>query len=171
MTTFIVMAPPDVPLPVSREADADRLVFVPDRFSIPAFAFSLIWIVFHRMWLVLLAYLTVTLVLELTALAIGDLAPAIAAFAVSLAFAFEAQSLRRWSLERKGYRVAGMVCGSDQEEAELRFFRSVGQAVRTPAPDVPDEPGPRRFALPAGITPRIGTEHVVGMTLGRGQRR
>ncbi|SHM89256.1 DUF2628 domain-containing protein [Roseibium suaedae] len=163
-STYYVMAPPDLKDPVASPHEADRLVFVPDRFSWPAFAFSIIWILWNRLWLVLLGYLVVTLVLETAAAVTGGAAPMVAGLAVSILFGFEANSLRRWSMERAGWRVLGLACGSDETEAELRFFhamqnKAAGKAVvrETPAPIV-------RLS---GIIPRIGTERVVGLPLGQ----
>ncbi|MTI01130.1 DUF2628 domain-containing protein [Roseibium sp. RKSG952] len=173
MTTYFVMAPPDVRTPVASAHQADRLVFVPDRFSALAFVFSLIWIVLNRMWLVLLAYLVITLVLEIAASGIGGLAPSIAAAAVALAFGFEAHSLKRWSLERKGWKTLAMVCGDDREEAELRFFRNLADRSSQPAASTTDTADfkPNQTTRPAGIVPRVGTEQVVGLTLRPEPRR
>lgn len=164
MSTYYVMAPPDMKDPVASPHEADRLVFLPDRFSWAAFAVSLVWIVWHRMWLVLLGYLTVTLTLELAAAFAGGLAPAVAAFAVSLLFGFEANGLRRWTMERGGWRLLGLACGADQTEAELRFFQGL-QAKASGLSPAGEAPAP--IVRPSGIVPRIGTETVVGLTLGR----
>ena len=164
MSTYMVMAPPDVRDPAASPEAADRLVFIADRFSWSAFCFSVIYLLWHRMWLVLLGYLVVATALELSAAIIGDAAPAVATIAVSLLFAFEANGLRRWTLERKGWRMVAVACGADVEEAELRFFRGLEHGkTDTQAPP------PHPTAPP--ILPRIGTEHVVGLTFGQETRR
>ncbi|MTI44372.1 uncharacterized protein DUF2628 [Roseibium hamelinense] len=165
MTTYFVMAPPGAATGRANFRTAEKYIFVPDRFSVPAFAFSLIWIVFHRMWLVLLGYLVLTLALEIAASAIGDLSPMVAAFAISAVFGLEAQALRRWSLERKGYSVVGMVCGSDQEEAELRFFRKLEAHPAATHVHRAAQPDASWSPAPGGIVPRVGREQVVGLTL------
>ena len=162
----MVMAPPDVNDPSASPETADRLVFIADRFSWFAFGFALIYLLWHRMWLVLLGYLVVATALELAASTTGDAAPAVATFAISLLFAFEANGLRRWTLERKGWRMIAITCGADVEEAELRFFRGLEQGT-TEEPATP--PSPHSTATP--IIPRIGTEHVVGLTFGQETRR
>ncbi len=164
MSTYYVMAPPDLKDPVASPHEADRLVFVPDRFSWGAFLISIVWIVWHRMWLVLLGYLLVTLTLELAAAFAGGIAPAIAAFAVAVLFGVEGNGLRRWTLERRGWRLMGLACGSDQTEAELRFFQGL-QAKSTGRFPVMEPPAP--VVRASRMIPRIGTETVVGLTLGR----
>ena len=54
MSTYVVMAPPEFQDLAGDPREGDRLLFVPDRFSVLAFAFSFIWMLVHRMWLVLL---------------------------------------------------------------------------------------------------------------------
>lgn len=166
MSTFVVMAPPEFDDVAGDPNQTDRLEFVPDGFSTLAFLFSLIWLLVHRMWLVLLGYLAVTLAVELLALAVSEEAMAVVALVIALLFAFEAQALRRWSLERKGWRVVGIVDADSKAAAELRFLHKAAdhlspermrQSVRRPAP--------------SPIVPRIGSEQVVGLTLGPENRQ
>ena len=128
MSTYVVMAPPEFQDLAGDPRESDRLLFVPDRFSVLAFVFSFIWMLVYRMWMVLLGYLALTLIIELLALALGNQATGIVALTISLLFGFEAQALRRWSLERKGWRVVGIVDGASPAEAELRFLNK--EAVR-----------------------------------------
>ncbi|GGB40448.1 hypothetical protein GCM10011316_10650 [Roseibium aquae] len=172
-TTFYVMAPPDADPDITAAETAERLVFVPDRFSILAFAFSVPWMLVHRMWFVLLGYLALTLAIELVAFWTVGAAAGVAALAVSFAFGLEAQGLRKWSLERKGYRQVGLVAAGDLEEAEIRFFHGTLSARSGPQSGG-EEDGPVRSA-PARVAgwpvPRIGSEQVIGLTLGRETRR
>src|SRR5262245_8824614 len=45
-----------------------------------------------------------------------------ASLAISVLFAFEASDLRTASLERRGYRLAGVASGRDRVDAERAFF-------------------------------------------------
>lgn len=162
MSTYVVMAPPEFQDLAGDPRESDRLLFVPDRFSVLAFVFSFIWMLVHRMWLVLLAYLALTLVMEIVALSLGSEATGILALTISLLFGFEAQALRRWSLERKGWRVVGIVDGANPAEAELRFLNK--EAVRMAPEPAQSEPPVRPARAP--IVPRVGSERVVGLTLG-----
>lgn len=163
MTTYVVMAPPEFDDLNGDPAQIDRLEFVPDRFSALAFLFSIIWLLVNRMWLVLLGYLALTLVVELLALAIGGEAMGIAAVLMSLLFGFEAHALRRWSLNRNGWRTLGVIDGAGREEAEIRFFHSYAEG-NSISPVYSDRQRPR--SAPEPIIPRIGSEQVVGLTLG-----
>ncbi len=161
MTTYVVMAPPEFENLAGDPADTDRLTFVPDRFSALAFLFSFFWLLAHRMWLVLLAYLAIVLAVELLALAVNPDIMGVVAFFAALLFAIEAQALRRWSLERKGWRVLGLVEGRDLEEAELSFLHKEAAQLEQPLQSVaPAQP------TTTPIVPRVGSEQVIGLTLG-----
>jgi len=166
MSTFVVMAPPEYDDVAGDPNQTDRLEFVPDRFSVLAFLFSLIWLLVHRMWLVLLGYLGVTLVIELLALSVSQEAMGVVAFVIAILFAHEAQALRRWSLERKGWRVVGIVDAAGKDEAELRFLHKAADHL---SPDRMQPP--RERPAPSPIVPRIGSEQVVGLTLGPESRQ
>ncbi|GAA0784683.1 DUF2628 domain-containing protein [Roseibium denhamense] len=163
MTTFVVMAPPDFETLAGDPRQTDKLQFVPDRFSPLAFVFSIVWMLVHRLWLVLLGYLAITLVIEIVALSINEAAMAVAALAISLLFGFEAQALRRWSLGRKGWRTLGVVDAVNRDEAEIRFFH--GEARKLDPVYQSVEKKTQRAAREP-IVPRIGSERVVGLTLG-----
>ena len=47
-------------------------------------------------------------------------------------FALEANGLRRWTLERRGYVLVGVVEGRTLEEAERRFFAEAGATPTSP---------------------------------------
>ncbi len=161
MNTFVVMAPPEFDDVGGDPHQTERLAFVPDRFSVLAVLFSVFWLVVHRMWLVLLGYLAVTLLVEVVALSVSQEAMAVVAVFMAIVFGHEAQALRRWSLERKGWRVVGIIDASNRDDAELRFLHKAADRI-SPAPVPKDAERPARQA----IVPRIGSEQVVGLTLG-----
>ncbi|MBG6209090.1 hypothetical protein IWQ49_003759 [Labrenzia sp. EL_126] len=165
MSTYVVMAPPEFGDLAGDPRESDRLLFVPDRFSFLAFIFAIIWMLVHRMWLVLLGYLALTLAIELLSGALGGEAAGVAALTISLLFGFEAQALRRWSLERKGWRMIGIVDAANPAEAEIRFLNKEASLMASAdKPEEPEEPKPRPVRAP--IVPRVGSERVVGLTLG-----
>jgi hypothetical protein len=106
-------------------AYAERFVFVPERFSLLAMLFALPWLLVHRLWLASLGFVAIVVALNLIGAALGLNQQALGFFsmAVSVIVGFEAQNLRRWSLERSGYRLAGVVSASNRQEAEQKFFR------------------------------------------------
>ena len=105
--------------------EPERFIFVRDGFSFAALLFGPLWMLRHRMWLVLLGYgITVAalaLVLHLHASATAGLMVWVL---FALLLGFEAGTLRRFTLERRGYRNLGIVVGDDVELAERRFFDS-----------------------------------------------
>jgi hypothetical protein len=106
-------------------ARAARLAFVKDGFSWLAFLVPALWLLYHRMWIELIAFLAV---FSLLPWAFGldrqseELIGWISLALIAL-FAFEANDLRSAALERRGYRLAGVALGRDRTEAELSFFR------------------------------------------------
>ena len=103
---------------------ADSIVFVKDGFAWLALFFPLLWMLFNRMWLVLLAFIVVMLALQAaaTVAGFGEMLAGWITLGAGLLFAFHANDLRRWTLTRKGYAFAGLVTGRNREECETRFF-------------------------------------------------
>jgi hypothetical protein len=147
--------------------DPERFVFVRDGFYFRAFLFTPLWMLWHRMWLVLAAYVIVSAVLETALVAVGA-TPAdvlVVALLISLLVGLEASTLRRFTLSRRGWRNVGVISGADLEDAERRFFEAwvhelpaqrVVPAAPPPAP--PSPPG----ASPAPPRPAQGPD-VVGL--------
>jgi hypothetical protein len=131
--------------PPERGGDAadhmERFMFVRDGFSFAAFLFGPLWFLWHRLWLALLGYVAVAVVLGAgmrfvdTAYGIRGLAGLL----VALLIGFEASSLRRWTLTRRGWKDRGVVVGEDLEAAERRFFAAwdPGGHIPTPLPTGP----------------------------------
>jgi len=150
MAVYTVHEPP------LREAmsapEPERFVFVRDGFSFWALLFGPLWMLRHRMWLVLLGYggvaALLSLVLRLYApAAVGPIAWTL----FGLLLGFEAGTLRRFTLGRRGFQNIGIVVGDDLELAERRFFDSwisrrssfgesnPGSQTASPAPTLPME--------------------------------
>ena len=105
-------------------ADTDRFVFVRDGFSWWAFLLTPLWMLRHRMWLVLTVYLLLSAGIDaaLRALGASVLTIILVGVLISLFAGLEAGTLRRITLFRRGWRNVGVVSGHDAEEAERRFF-------------------------------------------------
>ena len=97
MLTFTVHEPPNPP--ADRVDRAESLIFIKDGFSWAAALFAPIWLIAHRLWWPLLGF-------------------------VVLSGGFEADTLRRWALERRGWRMLGTVTGKTAAECERRFFET-----------------------------------------------
>jgi Protein of unknown function (DUF2628) len=114
--------------PATTPQGADRTVMVKEGFSWPAFLISLPWLIWHRMWIVLLLYLA--LVIGLAALSefgqVPDQAMTIASMIIALVLGFEGNGLLRWTLARRGYEEIGEVAAETSQAAEMRFFEKRG---------------------------------------------
>jgi Protein of unknown function (DUF2628) len=120
MTIYAVLAPP--PLDGSTRQTPERFVFVKEGFSWLAFFVTIPWLIWRRMWLVLVVYLLLTAAL----LPLAEMTASPVSAAIFILFGIlvglEANNLRRWTLERRGYRFVGAAVGDSMVEAEYRFF-------------------------------------------------
>jgi hypothetical protein len=107
---------------------ADRFIFFRERFSLAAFLFGPLWMIWRRLWLVLIIYVVATSLFEigLHSLGIPVAARTTVYLLLQLLVAIEAANLRRWTLLRRGWRDRGIVFGDDLELAERRFFAANG---------------------------------------------
>lgn len=125
----------------------DRFRFVRDGFHFWAFLFGPFWLIFRRLWLVLLGYVVVAVVLHLILILIGAPPGAsfVAQFLLAILIGLEAGTLQRWTLQRRGWRNLGVVAAHRAEEAERRFFDTWEASETTPPmsePYVPASAGP-----------------------------
>ena len=133
------------------------LVFVKERVSWPALFFGPLWLIFRRMWLVLVLYVVALVVIGFIEAKIGGPIPGAVLVLGHLLFAIEGNELRRWTLQRRGYRLVAIAEGSGMEEAEIRYFASLDDAMPTavavpPVPPVPPTP-PAPPARPPSLGP------------------
>lgn len=141
MTVFTVHEPKPKPKKREEAAPPERYAFVRDGFYFWAFVLGPVWMLWHRLWLVLLMYAVGMTAVEVALWALGLSAAVKFAVAVLIALlvGIEAGSLRRWSLRRWTYR--GIVVAPNREAAEHRFFdRWAGQpaeALDLSAPPAP----------------------------------
>jgi len=158
MAVYTVHEPP--PRRYEQAGDAERFVFVRDGFSFWAFVFGPLWMLRHRMWLVLLGYVGVTVALEgifgLLALAVP--AKFAAGFLLGLLVGVEAPTLRRFTLGRRGWNNVGLIVADDLEAAERRFFeawvKSGGVAPRAALVPPPQQTGATPDVI--GLFPQAG---------------
>jgi len=151
----------DPPLQAGAAApEPERYVFVRDGFSFWAFLFGPLWMLRHRMWLVLVLYAVISGVFFLV-LAIAGASGSIIGligFLIELLIGLEAGTLHRFTLRRRGWKNVGVVTGEDREDAERRFFAAWLQAGARPV--TPAVPGPSPLPLPPH-QPR--TSDVIGL--------
>jgi hypothetical protein len=116
----------------------EQFVFVRDGFHFWAFVLAPLWLLLHRLWLALLIY-----AVGYGALSFGfafarpsSTAQVIVALLIALLMGFEASSIWRWTLNRRGWATLGFVVAEDAEMAERRFFAK----WQNRSPDVPSVP-------------------------------
>jgi hypothetical protein len=111
--------------------EPERFVFVRDGFSFWAFLLTPFWMLRYRLWLALTGYVIVAVALFVGLRLIGASATVtiIASALLSLLVGFEAATMRRFTLSRRGWTNVGIVVGDDLESAERRFSDAwVGKA-------------------------------------------
>ena len=151
--TFTVHEPPE---PAGDRLDrAESLRFVKDGFTWSAALFAPIWLIVRQLWWPLLAYVVIIALFEVIRL-VGIVDPGwitLMNIGLHVLIGFEAGTLRRWSLERNGWRTLGSVTGRTAAECERRFFDKwlpEQPVVAVTPPRQPLQDGPRRS------TPIIG---------------
>ncbi|MBS4084769.1 MAG: DUF2628 domain-containing protein [Rhizobiales bacterium] len=166
MPTYQVFEPDDG---TRTQANAERVVFLREKFSIWAFIFTPFWLLRHRLWLGFVAWLVAFMAITLigVALGFGPYAGMAASIFPSLFFGLEAVSMRGRKLLRSGYRDAGVVIAEDLETAERRFFDTWKLApVKS---DHPYAPGAAPTAYP-DTKLAAAEQQVIGMFPTPGQR-
>ena len=123
-----------------------RIVFVRDGFHFWAFLLAPLWMLRHRMWLELIAWLLLLagITFALAGLGVAGSAGFAVALLLSLLVGIEASSLRRWKLSRRGFASVGVVVGDNLEDAERRFFDGWTAQNEPPARAAPPPP-PSQF--------------------------
>ena len=150
MIVTTVYEPPEPP--------SDRLdraaghEFVGDGFSLLAAVFAPLWLLANRIWLGFAGYAAAFAVLAGIAAVWSPAAgwAGVALGALHLAIGFEAASLKRLDLERRGWTQLGTVAGRNLEECERRFYADWLQGK-------PYAPGPSMSggARGAGLTDAV----------------
>ena len=118
MKAFTVHMPPDF----TGDAAAERAAFVKDGFCWPALFIPLLWLLWRRLWLVLVAYLVAVTAIGAVQVIAGEGAATLILIAFAFYFAAEANNARRWSLRRRRWTPAGEAFGHDRDEAEIGYF-------------------------------------------------
>jgi len=153
MTTFTLHLPRE-----ARPGDPTALEeaeIVRDAFSWGAFFFTFLWFFFHRLWLAGIGVLVVVFAFS-AAMNLLDVQPAAAFLAQVLLQALiglEANSLRRWTLARRGLSLVDVVTAADRDEAEAKSF----------ARWLEQRPAPPRNPAPAPVLSTPRSEPVIGL--------
>ena len=122
MLTFTVHEPPNPP--ADRVDRAEGLVFIKDGFAWLAVPFAPVWLLMHRLWWALLAWVGAVAALQLAQQfgVLTENTTGLMTLGLNVLVGFEAGTLRRWALDRKGWSMLGAVSGRTEDECERRFF-------------------------------------------------
>ncbi len=145
--------------PRTLREETDKFVFVRDGFHFWALLFGPFWLVWHRLWLVLVGYLAVWSRARHDRVAAGCAGAMRALWCfllLAILMGLEAASLRRWTYSRRKWRQIDFVVADDEESAERRFFDRWTESNGTsssPSYTPPTSPWPTRAApaAPQGI--------------------
>ena len=124
------------PAPPGAEAD---VVLVPEGFCWSAALLPPVWLVWHRQWLGLAAWLAGGIVLGAATAFAGGLTEAAVGLGYAVLVGAGANDWRRWRLAAAGYRLADVIAASNLEEAETRYFTA---HAPEPAPSPPPRTPP-----------------------------
>ena len=127
MRTYTVHLPAPDPEGDGAAPPETEAVFIKEGFSWPALLFSFLWAIWHRLWLVAIGILGLSILIGLIVEIAG--ADGLVRTAVSLGLAFivgfTANDLRRWTITRKGMREIDVVIGGSSDEAMVRHLQSM----------------------------------------------
>ncbi len=156
MPSYTVHAPP--PKAGKTASDPQRFVFVRDGFYFWAFLLAPLWLLFRRLWLVLLGFIVVNTMVAVILYLLGSSSgfKFLASLLIALLLGLEAATLWRWTLTRRRWQTLGFVIADDEENAERRFFGE--WASRAPAPSAPE----LEYATPVRRGPPTGSD-VIGL--------
>jgi len=103
---------------------ARDIVLLAESFSWPAFIFTGLWALWHRMWWVALGLIAGVGALNFFAsrLFTDPVSAGVIGFGFALLAGILGHDLRRWTLERQGFELSGLVAASDQDEALLKYL-------------------------------------------------
>ncbi len=102
----------------------ERVELLREGFSFFAFALNFFWLIFHRMWWVLLGYVALMLALGVAVqvLKLPETTMILLQTFINLLLGFHAYDLQGWVLKRKGYRLAGVLVAESELSAQRRYY-------------------------------------------------
>lgn len=122
MHVYTVHEPPNAP--ADRQDRAEVLKFVREGFSWVAALLGPLWLLARGLWLALLGYVATVVIIELI-VAMTGARQDVGTFAIlvlHLLIGLEADSIERWTLDRRGWKPLGSVTGDSRLDCERRFL-------------------------------------------------
>jgi hypothetical protein len=169
MPTFTVHAPP--PRQDETTSAPERFEFVRDGFHFWAFVLAPLWLLLHRLWLAFVIYVVGCglIGLGLSLLRAPVSAQFLAVLLIAMLIGFEASSIWRWTLTRRGWVTLGFVVAEDAEVAERRFFAEWTKHAATSPPAAVTSLEPR-YSAPVRRGPPSASD-VIGLFPESGAQR
>ncbi|WP_186420610.1 DUF2628 domain-containing protein [Bosea sp. CS1GBMeth4] len=152
MAFYQVLIPPPGAGGLREEIEQARLL--PESFTVSAFVFGGLWLLYKRLWLAFILYALVWGGLVYAQQQIGFAIGAVmlSQIALGLFLGLEGQNLIARKLLRKGWRLVDVIEAPDLSSAERRFFEHALPAGAPPR--IAEASAPARFA--PGPVPVIG---------------
>ena len=103
---------------------ADRIELVREGFAFWAFIFGAVWLLTQRLWLPAIAYLIAVALVGRVLEMMGFSAASMVAvqLGMQLWLGFQANDMKRWVLDRRGFTMRGVVCAESAMMAQQRVF-------------------------------------------------
>jgi len=143
----------------------ERFLFVRDGFHVWAFVLTPLWLLLHRLWLAFVIYVVGygLIGVGLAQLRASVNTQFLIGLLIALLVGFEASSIWRWTLARRGWTTLGFVVGEDAELAERRFFaewskHAANASAIPPASHMPVRRGPPSPSDVIGLFPEPGAQ-------------
>ena len=97
---------------------------IKEGFCWPAFFLSIMWALWHRMWLVAAGLFVLSAIVGSAGVALGldPLGETAVSLAMALMMGYFANDIRRWALDRRGYSHEGVVLGDNEDGALERYL-------------------------------------------------
>ena len=162
MKTFTVHHHSDTPAGIL-ETPEDA-VFVKEGFAWGAFFLPFVWALWNRMWIVATLILAAALIFSGIAqwLKLGGGTTFAISLLINFLIALEGNELLRWTLERRGLGLTGIVTGPSRNDCEFIYFDRILKEAENPperpagtVPAIRLQPGPADeglFPLAGGAT-------------------
>jgi hypothetical protein len=109
-------------------------IAVKEGFSWPAFVFSVIWALWHRLWFWALAFVIANVALgwSMTLLGGDQIVQGVASLALALIIGWTANDLRRRILAKRGFDERAVIVANNKETALVRYM--MAQPSTAPSP-------------------------------------
>jgi hypothetical protein len=109
------------------ENPLEEAVFIKSGFSLPAFLFGILWVLYHKLWKVagVLILIQIALTLLYKSSHIQEMTYVIISNLVLVYLAFDASDIQENDLSAKSYILQSIVSAPNLDQAKINFFEEV----------------------------------------------